>query len=282
MTGYVSDASSFFDFGMSGLELHPSGIWLASHQAKVSYPEAGHAACRAIEDRSFWFRHRTSCIVRLIRRFSSGDPFLDLGGGSGLIAMSLTEAGIPCALVEPSLDAAINAHARGVRPVICARIEYLAPPPGSVADCGLFDVLEHIEDDLEMLQRLHAWLKPDGRLFLSVPAYQWLFAAEDVTAGHYRRYTAHSLARVLRAAGFDILFTSYLFMPLPMPVFLLRTLAYRLGRKRSAPVVDAAEQVPGWFGAWILDRLLAWEARRLEAGRAIPFGTSCLCVASKR
>ncbi|GAU83451.1 bifunctional 2-polyprenyl-6-hydroxyphenol methylase/3-demethylubiquinol 3-O-methyltransferase UbiG [Bosea sp. BIWAKO-01] len=265
-----------------GLELRDPGIWFASNQGAVSYPAHGNAACLAVEDRSFWFRHRNRCVVSLVRRFSPEGVFLDIGGGNGFVAKGLTDAGVACGLVEPGIDGALAAYARGIDPVICARLEESGLPPMSIDAGGMFDVLEHIEDEVAALRQVHALLRPGGRLFLTVPAYQFLFSTADDMAGHFRRYTIASLSRVLLGSGFRIEFASYMFAPLPPPIFLQRTLPSLLGLRRSTEAqCDEAEHDPGGFAARVMDRLLAWEFRRLDAGRSVWFGTSCLCVAVK-
>jgi len=263
-----------------GLELRDPGIWFARSQGAISYPAYGNAACLAVEDRSFWFRHRNRCIVSLVRRFSPGGVFLDIGGGNGFVAKGLTEAGVTCVLVEPGIDGALAAHARGIDPVICARLEDSDLPPESSDAAGMFDVLEHIEDETTALRRVRALLRPGGRLFLTVPAYPFLFSTDDVMAGHYRRYTTASLSRALLASGFHIEFASYMFAPLPPPIFLLRTAPTLLGLRRDAgDRRNEAEHNPSGLAARVIDRLLAWEFRRLDAGRSVWFGTSCICVA---
>jgi len=44
---------------------------------------------------------------------------------------------------------------------------------------------------------------------------------------------------------------------------------------------DAAEHAPGGIAARLMDWLLRVELRRIRAGRSLPFGGSCLCVAVK-
>jgi len=68
------------------LELGPEGIWYATHQETVSYPTDGNDECFGIEDSSFWFRHRNSCIVELVKMFppQGSGPIFDVGGGTGL------------------------------------------------------------------------------------------------------------------------------------------------------------------------------------------------------
>jgi len=207
---------------------------------------------------------------------------LDIGGGNGYVAKGLMEAGIACALIEPGIDGALAARARGVDPVICARLEDIGMAPGSVSAAGMFDVLEHIEDEAGALQRVHSVLRPGGLLFLTVPAYALLHSADDVAAGHFRRYTLRSLTRAVVGSGFRPGYASYLFAPLPPVVLLLRTLPSLLGLRRPAEAeLETSDHVREGLAARMIDRLLDIEARRICAGGTIPFGTSCLAVCIK-
>ena len=264
------------------LERRDPGIWFARRQEQVSYPAHGNAACLEVEDRSFWFRHRNGCIVSVVRRFPPQGVFLDIGGGNGFVSRGLIASGVTCALVEPGVEGAMAAHARGIDPVICARLEDMQLSAASVSAAGMFDVLEHIEDEAAALNHVHTALSPGGYLFLTVPAYQFLFSVDDVAAGHFRRYTISSLSRALEGARFRVEFASYIFAPLPPLVFALRTVPSWLGLRRGAdPERDAAEQAPSGIVVRLIDRLLASELKQIVAGRPLPFGLSCLCVACK-
>jgi len=74
--------------------------------------------------------------------------------------------------------------------------------PASVDAAGAFDVTEHIEDDLGFLRELGGILRPGGRLYVTVPAFPFLWSQEDTDTGHYRRYTLPAIEAVLRKAGF--------------------------------------------------------------------------------
>ena len=266
----------------AGLEQREDGIWFARHHAPVSYPAHGNAGSLQIEDNSFWFRHRNRCITSLARRFPPNGVFLDIGGGNGYVAQGLTQAGIACALLEPGLDGARAARARGIDPVICARLEDAALSPSSLGAAGMFDVLEHIEDEAGVLRLVHRLLRPGGRLFLAVPAYPLLHSADDVAAGHFRRYTLSRLSRALRSAEFRIEYKSYMFAPFPPLVFLLRTVPSLLGVRQGLDEQrEAAEHAPGGMAMRLIDKFLDVEARRIAAGATIPFGTSCLAIAIK-
>jgi len=262
------------------LRLGAEGIWHSVKRGEISYPAAGHLACFAVEDSSFWFRHRNRCIQAFVRRHFHGGPLLDVGGGNGYVARGLQQSGFEVVLVEPGPDGAAAARRRGLKHVACASLEDAGFRTGSFAAAGMFDVLEHIEDDVAALREVRRILEPGGRLFLTVPAYQALFSADDRAAGHFRRYTAATLSRVLGEAGFAVERSTYLFWFLPLPVFLLRTVPSWLGRREGAdPEKTSAEHAPSGLSARTVDFMLDREYALIAAGKRVPFGGSCLMVA---
>lgn len=271
----------------SGLNLANDGIWYGRGTAAISYPDDGHEQCFAIEDSSFWFRHRNACIVAVVNEFPPpGDgAIFDIGGGNGFVSMGLSKAGFDVALVEPGQVGASNAKKRGLQHVICATAESAQFRPRSMAAAGLFDVIEHIDDAAGFLRSVKGLLRPQGYLYATVPAYQGLWSDEDVLAGHYRRYTLGSLRATLEAAGFDLVFASYIFRLLPAPILLFRSLPHRLGLSRGQRQPDAASRdhqvQPGLASRW-LDRMLNRELELLKRRQAMSFGASCLVVAKCR
>ena len=53
---------------------------------------------------------------------------------------------------------------------------------------GLFDVLEHIENDKEFLSKLLNKLKKGARIYITVPAHNFLWSEIDRHGGHFRRH----------------------------------------------------------------------------------------------
>lgn len=165
------------------LDLAPDGLWWPRSRSRVDYPDEGNAFCFQVEDQSFWFQHRNRCILAAVARFPPPGPVFDIGGGNGFVARALTQAGHPAVVVEPGPVGARNAQARGLSPVICSTLDDAGFHPGALPAAGLFDVLEHIEDDRGVLRRLASLVRPGGRLYVTVPAYQWLWSGEDVLGG---------------------------------------------------------------------------------------------------
>src|SRR5919198_606404 len=115
--------------------------------------------------------------------------------------------------------------------------------------------------DVAFLQRARALIEPAGRIYITVPAYRVLWSAEDVYAHHFRRYTARSMRRTLRAAGFVVELSTYMFAPLPLPILAARSIPYRLGRPRPFTPEGAQRDHSGGGGVAraAVDRLLDLE-----------------------
>ncbi|MBQ7156144.1 MAG: class I SAM-dependent methyltransferase [Synergistaceae bacterium] len=74
----------------------------------------------------------------------------------------------------------------------------------------MFDVLEHIADEGLALEALKPYIAHGGCMFITVPAYQWMFSAHDVKLGHYRRYTRKMLTGLLASHGFSVDYSGYI------------------------------------------------------------------------
>ena len=262
------------------LERSEDGIWYAREREPISYLEEGNEVCFELEEKSFWFQHRAGCLTSVIRRFPPFGAIFDIGGGNGFVSRSLMDAGFDAVLLEPGEAGARNAAKRGIKTVICATLSTAKFAAGSLPAAGIFDVLEHVGDSAGFLGEIERCLAPNGRLYITVPAHPWLWSDDDVAAGHFRRYTLTTLSREVEAAGLTPLYSSYLFAPLPLPLLMLRCLPSLFG-KRALP----RETYSGLHRQrvrWLTDRIWAAERRQIDAGRTIPFGSSCLLVAEKR
>jgi SAM-dependent methyltransferase len=267
----------------TGLEPGPDGLWHPRSRSRVDYPDEGNAFCYQIEDQSFWFRYRNLYILDAVRRFPPAGVVFDVGGGNGFVARALVHAGFPAIVVEPGSAGAHNALSRGLSPVVCAALDDAGFVPESMPAVGLFDVLEHMADDRGVLGTVASLLQPGGRLYLTVPAYQWLWSGEDELSGHHRRYTLRVLGRAIEDAGLEIVYRTYLFWPLPLPILLLRAIPTRLGFRPAVDPDAIRRELQPREGLAVraLTTLLDAEIWWLRRGRRVPFGGSCLIVAGK-
>jgi SAM-dependent methyltransferase len=166
---------------------------------------------------------------------------------------------------------------------ICGSATALPFKDGAFDAVSAFDVVEHCDDEVAAMSELARVLSPDGRLMISVPAYQWAWTDHDVANGHHRRYTRERAVTALASAGFEVLRATYGFTGV-FPAFaaerVVRAVRHRLSRGHEGPadVVDVPDVGPGLER--ILLGLCRWDARML-AHRDLPFGSSVFLAAVK-
>ena len=279
------NVSASIDIGKisSNLRKDDSGVWVSPSSTPISYPKENNAICFDMEDTSFWYTHRNACLCVVVNHFLHRKPLFDVGGGNGIVSKALLEFGIETFLVEPGRAGVNNARTRGLTNLICATFEDCGFHPGVLPAAGLFDILEHIQNDSGFLAEVHEALLPGGNLFVSVPAYSFLWSNHDEQVGHYRRYSLPGLSRQLTEIGFEIDYATYLFSILPVPIWFRRTLPSKLGLYTNlTSEVKRKEHHPGFRS---LTRSLTWflekETTRIQRKKSVPFGSSCLIAARK-
>jgi SAM-dependent methyltransferase len=138
---------------------------------------------------------------RQIRPFLKGDV-LDVGSGIGSNAQFLDLGGEGrwvCLEPDRELAEQLIGNLRETMPrraseAICGTLESLT---GQQFDTILYiDVLEHVENDREELNRAAEQLREGGYLIVLAPAHQWLFSPFDAAIGHFRRYNSSILRRI--------------------------------------------------------------------------------------
>jgi SAM-dependent methyltransferase len=140
---------------------------------------------------------------------------LDVGCGTGLNAGHLARHGHQVVGIDLSPVAIEKFRARGFQGIVCDIEAGLPPFPTASFDLVYAsEVIEHCVDTLGFLRSLRALLKPDGTLLLSTPnSAFWVYrllglfgrAASDYQhPGHVRFFSKRSLARAVKAAGFEI------------------------------------------------------------------------------
>jgi SAM-dependent methyltransferase len=265
------------------VELAADGVWHACRNAAISYPAESNQLLYEVEDKSFWFSHRNCCIVEALRRYSPSGAFFDIGGGNGCVSAAIQKAGWPVVLLEPGAAGARNARCRGIEHVICSTLDEAGLKLASLDAAGAFDVIEHIEDDLAFLREVGGILRPGGRLYVTVPAFPFLWSQEDTDTGHYRRYTLRTIEAVLQKAGFAVEYSTYFFGCLPPAILLQRSLPYRLGIRFGRQSVEQQARAQHEAGGGIAGRILAplfdREVLQIRKGERLSFGSSCLAVA---
>ena len=82
----------------------------------------------------------------------------------------------------------------------------------------MLDVIEHIENDYDFLENtVNKLLKNDGKVIITVPAYQFLFGRHDIELKHYRRYNLKMMKELCNKTSFKIKKAHYFYASLVLP-----------------------------------------------------------------
>jgi trans-aconitate methyltransferase len=120
----------------------------------------------------------------------------------------------------------------------------------------LMDVLEHVDDDVALLRGVAASVKPGTPMFITVPAFGFLWSAHDVFLEHRRRYTAAMLVKTMTKARLNVDWTRYFYLS----IFPLVALVRLLSRGRDPTGGSDLRPAPAGVG-WLLRNVLAVERR---------------------
>ena len=258
------------------------GLWVVKDGTDdVSYTPDGHSMSFQLEEKSFWYQYRNEFFLRLLKKFPS-EWVLDIGGGTGFVAVFLQKKGIPAVVLEPVLSGALLCKQRQIHQVICGALDDVPFHPNSLPAITLFDVIEHIEEDEVFLKKCHQVLAPQGRIYITVPAYQSLWSDFDVRVGHFRRYTLKTLKKRLTNAGFEVEYSSYLFYFLPVFIWVFRVLFPKKNDENPFQKKQEEHLVSSPIASYIVSFLLKTETFLFWLFGYLPFGSSCLMVAKKK
>lgn len=242
------------------------------------------------EDKHAWFAGRTRAILKYLDAELGPTPVgevrkvLDIGSGAGNMAHHLGQYGQVFGIDYNPRPLPV-AQGRGL-PVAQGSGVELPFPTATFGLVALLDTVEHIADELGVMQECARVLKPGGKLVVTVPAFMWLWSYNDEINAHERRYTAPELAQKLELCGLRVKRVSYnnfFLFPAIAGIRLLRP--YNPGLKsphldQEAEVYQVdMEPIPEPANT-ILHGVGRVEAELLGRGR-LPFGTSVIAIAEK-
>lgn len=217
----------------------------------------------------FWFSVRRKWIFNRIKKFVLPPArVLEVGCGTGNVSSFLAEKGYlvtGCEYYREAIDMAWPGFRK-----VQGDAKYLPFSDSTFDIVGLFDVLEHFDDDISLLKEATRVVKKNGIIVITVPAKEELWSFVDVRAFHKRRYTKEMLKKILSEGRLNPLLIEYIFMSLYMPMKYLRS------KEKEA---ENHFQIKGIVNT-ILKGIFNME-RIASRGVPLPIGTSLIAVAKR-
>ncbi len=239
------------------------------------------------EDAHWWFASRTRALLGLLDGQAVGNEgrVLDVGCGAGNMIHHLSRYGSVVGIDNDSKPLEI-AHQRGYDARL-ARAEEMPFEDESFDLVTALDVIEHCEDDLQILRECFRVCAKGGLIAITVPAFQWLWSNNDLINDHKRRYSRAELRAKVEQTGFDVrrmTYNNFFVFPVAAPLILARRMVQREPQLATPSTDQEAYQVEMEPTSPLVNTLLSGVGR-LEAAALrvtdLPLGTSIICIGVK-
>ncbi len=233
------------------------------------------------EEKHFWFRARRRLIIWALGKYSNNiSSFFEIGCGTGYLLSAIANAypGVKLYGSEIFTTGLTLVSARQATVSLMQIDARNIPFFDEFDSIGAFDVLEHINEDEQVLEQIHDGLKTNGVMILTVPQHAWLWSSVDDYSCHERRYAAKEIHSKVEAAGFRIL-RSTSFVSFVLPVMLASRIIKKL---KPTNDTDAAAELtmPFWLNR-LFELIMNIELAFIRVGMDFPMGGSRLVVARK-
>jgi|UPI0003B48628 hypothetical protein len=166
----------------------------------------------------FWNFARNRIIVKTIMKYRA-EPILDIGAGRGVVTCFLSNAGLKIDGVEiGKADPIPGCSAK----IIYSRDVFSLIDKEKYRAVSLFDVIEHVEDQIDFLIKIRENFPNLSYIYITVPARMELWSRFDEMQGHKLRYDLKTLKNHLESAGYELIYSRYFFHLLYLLIIIFR------------------------------------------------------------
>lgn len=277
VSGWTCPACGFTPVALEGLTaFSPENAF-----ANEGFEEQFYEHMFDLEASNFWFKARSQLVNSMLRKhFPGATNYLEIGCGSGYM-LARVEQEFPDMQLSGSevLSRGLAYSRKRVQRAHLFQMDARRIPFDEEFDViGAYDVIEHIAEDEAVLSEMHAALRADGGIVITVPQHKCLWSHVDEYSHHKRRYSASELRKKVEAAGFTVVRTTS-FVSLLLP---LMYLSRRRDRHPRPDYDSTAELRLNGAANSLLGGIMNLERLAIDTGLSLPVGGSLLLVAKKQ
>ena len=249
------------------------------------YPDGGFDLTDKSSEASFWVRSRNRLFKSIVKKFLAKGhktKLLEIGCGNGGFIKTIAEDKNIEVTGSEIYVKGLSYAKKSLPDVNFIQFDVSQGVLGETYDMILaFDVLEHIEKDVDAISNIKNMLSDGGRFIVSVPQHMFLWSSLDEIVKHKRRYSRSDMLDKLRACGLEISYcTSFVFALFPLMI------VSRIFDKKgtnSQPDEAVFERKVSFSGVlnWMFDKVMQIDEILIHAGASLPFGGTLVVVAKR-
>ncbi len=234
-------------------------------------------------DWHWWYIGRKKIVLKQIKKYfnTEGASILDIGCGPGGMLNDLQAFGKVFG-IDSSFKSIKFCREKSYLNTCNSNVENLPFEDSSFSAVLMLDVLEHVNNDKEVLDEAVRVCKPGGLIFLTVPAFQFLWGNIDIVTHHKRRYTVNDLKMLAETSGLHIVKASYFnffLFPFIAAVRIMERFMFKKFQGEAPVKSDFAFNKPGIVNQ-LLAAVFAVESRLLSSFD-FPVGVSIIFLLRK-
>ena len=221
-----------------------------------------------IDPNTHWYYQSKSeaLLMAISRHRNNLQVVVDIGAGSGFFTQQILKTYPAASGICIDVNYDMNTLKSDTR------LEFTNHETPRSGDTYLFmDVLEHVEDDSELLVGHLMSAPAEALVVITVPAFKALWSSHDEYLGHYRRYKRREVDQLAIKSGLHVLESRYIFSTIFPLVWIYRKLV--LQNKQGSHMKNSSRITNTW-----LRNLLKFDNKLI---RNPYFGLSVLVVAKK-
>mgnify|MGYP001490454214 FL=1 len=141
--------------------------------------------------------------ISLVKNFIKG-KFLEVGAGKGGLIPFYKKLANDITIIEPEKKLFNILKKKYSKNKIKVKNQTIKDVKKKYDTIIYYDVLEHIENDLNETKEAKKKLTKNGYLIFSVPAYQSFYSDFDKSVGHFKRYNKQDFVKLEKKTGLKI------------------------------------------------------------------------------